>query len=423
MNYKIFRFEGLVAVLNIENGKIAYFNNEINEINLTKIPEFNKFDIKDFTQEDYYVYYLGFNISNKCNLNCKYCFRKQDTRNKVSIEYIKDKIIEFLKNHCHCKKIYIDISGDGEPLLNKALIKQIADLCIEIKSEYKIDVVPMLICNGTLLDKKMVDFLQENLVLFGVSLDGVKEVHDKNRVDIFGNGTYDKISKNLLSIKNNDFVGVSMTLTPLFSKSIVKCYLDMYKHAPTIAIRFKRNICKDDESFFRASYFVKKGYQELIEILIEQIKKDDFKLLFAILNGDDIFAKIFIRVLTGCRIDYPCEGLMGRFTFQDDKIYPCAPASELKIFGCDGFFDQNTDFINTIEKSRQICKKCYAKFYCGGECPIVFHQKGSVDLGLCEIRKELVTQSIRLMCYLLNNHNALKTIKRFIYEKLTRDMR
>ena len=104
MNYKIFRFEGLIAVLNIDNGKIAYFNNEINEINLTKIPEFNKFDIKDFTQEDYYVYYLGFNISNKCNLNCKYCFRKQDTRNKVSIEYIKDKIIEFLKSHCHCKK-------------------------------------------------------------------------------------------------------------------------------------------------------------------------------------------------------------------------------------------------------------------------------------------------------------------------------
>lgn len=49
MNYKIFRFECLIAVLNIGNGKIAYFNNEINEINLTKIPEFNKYDIKDFT--------------------------------------------------------------------------------------------------------------------------------------------------------------------------------------------------------------------------------------------------------------------------------------------------------------------------------------------------------------------------------------
>ena len=55
MNYKIFRFEGFVVSLNIENGKIAIFSNTINKIDLTKISEFNVFDISLFTNKDYYV--------------------------------------------------------------------------------------------------------------------------------------------------------------------------------------------------------------------------------------------------------------------------------------------------------------------------------------------------------------------------------
>ena len=127
--------------------------------------------------------------------------------------------------------------------------------------------------------------------------------------------------------------------------------------------------------------------------------------------------------MTGYRVDNPCEGLMGRFTFQDDKIYPCSPASELKLFGCDNMLGQNDDFNNIIEKSKKYCEDCYARYYCGGECPIVFHQIKNLDEGLCEIRKELVTQSIRLMCYLINNKESLEIIKRFVYEKLTRDTR
>lgn len=295
-------------------------------------------------------------------------------------------------------------------------------MCLELKEKYKIDVVPMLISNGVLLSKKMVKFLQDNLVLFGVSLDGTKDIHNLNRKDCFGNGTYDLISNNLLNIENNEFVGVSMTITPSFNGDIVECYQDMFKHAPTIAIRFKRNINIDDDSFYRASYCIINGYRRLKDLLIDNLNDKKYDLFFAILNGDDAFAKIFIRVFTGFRVDRPCEGMLGRFTFQNNKVYPCAPSSDLRLFECDNIFENNL-FDEIVRNSKKHCKDCFARYYCGGECPIVYHQRNTIDQGLCDIKKCLVELSINLICHIVNNNNVYVKIREFIYNKMIRDLK
>ena len=46
--------------------------------------------------------------------------------------------------------------------------------------------------NGTLMDKEWADFFAENHFLVGVSIDGSKDLHSKNRIFADGSGSYDK---------------------------------------------------------------------------------------------------------------------------------------------------------------------------------------------------------------------------------------
>ncbi|WP_345742562.1 hypothetical protein [Brachyspira pilosicoli] len=57
------------------------------------------------------------------------------------------------------------------------------------------------------MDDDWCKFLKENNFLVGLSLDGNKDIHDKYRKDILGNGTFDRVfnSLKLLQDYNIDF--------------------------------------------------------------------------------------------------------------------------------------------------------------------------------------------------------------------------
>jgi uncharacterized protein len=56
--------------------------------------------------------------------------------------------------------------------------------------------------NGTLINEEIVKFIKEYKVFLSISLDGDKHTHDKNRIFINGNGTYDKLLKNIETLKD-----------------------------------------------------------------------------------------------------------------------------------------------------------------------------------------------------------------------------
>lgn len=55
--------------------------------------------------------------------------------------------------------------------------------------------------NGTLLTDEIIKFMKDNEVSLLISMDGPKEIHDKNRVFSNGMGSFDKIMNNINKIK------------------------------------------------------------------------------------------------------------------------------------------------------------------------------------------------------------------------------
>jgi uncharacterized protein len=129
-------------------------------------------------------------INNRCNLACKYCHFHE----KGIIENAEMNVYEILDNVKKYAKSNFKIGfvGNGECFLDwnklKSYISYIED-CDNISS--------YTITNGTvdLADEDWI-FLENHRVNVGFSLDGYKELHDKNRC-----GSFDRVLKNVEAYK------------------------------------------------------------------------------------------------------------------------------------------------------------------------------------------------------------------------------
>lgn len=140
-------------------------------------------------------------INNRCNLSCKYCHfhEKKDSiiTTNMNVFKILDNIREYIKKN-NIKLFKIGFVGNGEPLLEyKELCKYISYISDLLKSKI---ISAYIITNGTILNKEKINFLIENNINIGFSLDGPEYIHNKWRCNSF-----ETVIKNIESY--HDIVG------------------------------------------------------------------------------------------------------------------------------------------------------------------------------------------------------------------------
>jgi uncharacterized protein len=133
-----------------------------------------------------------------CNLNCKYCFyidRASDIGHgcqRMSYDVL-DKLI---KDYLELKFPFPDFAWQGgEPTLMGLDFYRKA---IELQHKYRDsgqDVSNSIQTNAILLDEEWCRFLSENKFLVGISIDGPGHLHDYYRLDLGGNGTFERVMK------------------------------------------------------------------------------------------------------------------------------------------------------------------------------------------------------------------------------------
>lgn len=190
-------------ILNFSN--ISYYNNLINNNSLNKLST------------------LFLSLTDNCNFSCSYCYytssntREYYNNSKYNMTWINAKkaIDFFLSDANNFQPRYISISG-GEALINYTLIKKIIDYINKKDNNISITITT----NGSLLNSDIIKYFIKNKVKLVISLDGPKEVHDKNRRLLNSKGTYDQIIKNINYIKENfneffkNNVTVNSVITP-----------------------------------------------------------------------------------------------------------------------------------------------------------------------------------------------------------------
>lgn len=185
-------------------------------------------------------------ITYRCNLRCPYCYIGEN-RNKNELS--TDEWINIIKQIPNFGFISID---GGEPLIRDDF-KEIFKAASK-QTPLKVN----LYTNGLLINESHIDdFIQNKLLCLSVSLDGYKEIHDKNRMY---NGAYDKVIENLdrLQFKSKNKHKILIDIKTIILENNLDDILKLYevctrKKYDFFSISVKRNNNLKQNPYLRES--------------------------------------------------------------------------------------------------------------------------------------------------------------------------
>lgn len=143
---------------------------------------------------------IQWKITNKCNLHCKHCYLGK--LDGFELDY--DKVMEIVDTIINSNVMEVTLSG-GECLTYKGIENVIKKL---LENDIKVDVFTNALLLKNLIDKIDSTVRDKNKLLFYVSIDGLKENHEKIR----GKNTFDKTIEGMKYAINKGYPVVTNTV-------------------------------------------------------------------------------------------------------------------------------------------------------------------------------------------------------------------
>jgi len=293
-------------------------------------------------------------VTNKCNLACSYCYGEHSKRNSW-IDFTTDELLSMVRSLGKLGTSVLQIQG-GEPLLRQ-------DLYPVIKEAKRYRMICDIVTNGTLVHAR-----KEVLSLFDrvcVSLDGPREVNDKNR----GEGAFDRCINGIEEILR---IGLPLRISSVLTLDTTTKDIDWL-----VNYSLKNKILLNFSPFFDflpcnyADYFrLSKVNDESLRILFRHIlklKEEGALIQFspksylAALNWPFSYSVRKITKENTGRLKLP-KCYHGDFVFfidADGSLYPCC-----NFWGRKTLNIKNEGLKEAILKlDREDCHGCYIPAY------------------------------------------------------------
>lgn len=352
-----------------------------------------------------------FNATERCNLNCAYCYIPAKMRRNGKHMPAKDisRALERLKAYFEKtvpagRKPQIVFHG-AEPLLNRDAIFAAIE---KFGRQFRFGVQT----NATLLDSATIAFLKAHGVGIGLSLDGhTAAVCDQTRATWQGTGVFERVVRAMDDLRGYDGYNVICTITRRNARHLPKIVDFFHAHeVPACLLNIVRctlPAARDvkPQDHVAAGYFI--AALDRAYALYRQTKR---KLVVA------NFANILISILAPtarqlmCDIS-PCGG--GRCFFAlapNGDLFPCSEFIGLPRFKGGNLFKD--DIAGILESApfklvtgRKVediepCRRCAIRHFCGSPCPAEAHEaNGSMQRtgSFCEFYEEQVRYAFRLI--------------------------
>lgn len=366
-------------------------------------------------QKQYQGFNITFQVTEDCNMACRYCYEVAKRPGILSLDYAKRFIDIILTDPdpigCHgtdqewilAQGLVLDFIG-GDALM-------VPDLCDDILTYFQYKAYKLnhrwknrwrvsISTNGTLLGKKEVQkFLmkyKDNISL-GISVDGCPELHDKNRIMKDGSGSMAKIMENwdwYMSYASTS----ANTKSTLNKESIPYIYESIKFLHETLGLRYiNMNFIFEDMHLEEEDYIeIDNQLSKVVDYIYEH--KDDMHLnMLSEEFGIGDFANEEQRDKGWCGAGaMPCLSING-------NIYPCfrfspntmhRPEFDFSVGDVWTGFSRKENFIKVREQTRNKissneCKNCAVDSTCAWCIGGAFSETGTFyrQTNLCRVKK------------------------------------
>ena len=318
---------------------------------------------------------LSLAVAQKCNLGCTYCYAQEGSFGAEPMNMSRDVALSSVRLLFHNlppgETVTLAFLG-GEPLVNRALLRECTELASELGSASNATVNFSITTNGTLLSRDDADFFERFGFAVTVSLDGIGRVHDQQRSFRSGAGSFARIIENvepLLRVQRRMQVSARVTVTP---KNLeLRRTLDELLALDFHSVGFSPMLHAPSGS----GEMDGENLQEMLGQMIACGEEFERRVVCGERYGFSNLATAIREIHKGTHRPYPCGAGGGYFGVSaEGGLYACHRfvQDESARFG-----DVNTGVDPLAQsawlKSRHVdsqipCSACWARYLCGGSC-------------------------------------------------------
>ncbi|MHB1024828.1 MAG: radical SAM protein [Desulfobacteria bacterium] len=341
-------------------------------------------------------------LTTSCNLACRYCYEDREegcvppadgggAPREMSPESLRN-AIAFLLDHDGKgrpsaaagreatgsiaaaagadRKVSVTFFG-GEPLLRFPLIRTAVGEARRMARERGKEISFSITTNGTLLTREIAGFLKENGISVCLSIDGTREIHDRNRPYASGRGSYEDVVRGLSFLRENgnDFPVAARVTLGHGAVDVRKTFdhlrgLGFHEvgFAPASAAEGSPSALTEEELCA-----VMDRFRDLADGYVNDVRE---RRVPAFSNMSQILALIH----RGDPMPYPCGAGIGMLAVDPSgAFYPCHRLVGIgdSFGGPDAGIQEEVRgrFLDGARRRREsACDACWAKNFCSGGC-------------------------------------------------------
>ena len=350
---------------------------------------------------------LCLHVAHTCNLNCSYCFAAQGKfhgeAGLMSFETGKRALDFLIENSGTRRNLEVDFFG-GEPLMNFEVCKQLVAYARSIEKKYNKNFRFTMTTNGIGITDEVIDWCNKECHNVVLSLDGRKEVNDRFRVDLAGNGSYDRIVPKFQKlVKARGGQGYYMRGT--FTHHNVDFTKDLFHMADDLGfteLSMEPVVAPPDSPEALTEEDLPKLFDQYELLANDMLRRQKagkpitfYHYILDLKHGPCIYKRI-----SGCGSGteymavtpwgdlYPCHQFVGDPKYLMGDIWKGVTNTAVR-----------DEFKHCNAYARKECKDCWAKLYCSGGCAAnSYHATGSIT-GVYEYGCELFKK--RMECAIM----------------------
>jgi len=340
-----------------------------------------------------YVLTVWLHLTEVCNLRCSYCYVRPGRRTmdvQTGYAALESVFRSALANGFHTVKLKY---AGGEPTLCWPLVHLLHEKAGELARQHAVGLQEVLLSNGTLLDKGMIEWLRRERVNLMLSLDGLGPAHDAHRHYADGSGSFTQVVSSIeLALEHGLTPFLSITVTPG----------SVHELPGVIAFALERDL-PFNLNFVRSR-----------AIPVSQAARESF------IAGLRAGLRVIEAALPRRRL---VDGLLDRSNFSAPHAYACSTGrsylvidTDGNVFRCQMAMDQPVTDIRAADPLRLVrewrggfqsisveekedCRHCPWRYWCAGGCPLLTYQtsgRSDAPSPYCTVYRAIYPDVVRL---------------------------
>ncbi len=356
-------------------------------------------------------------MTSRCNHRCVYCYIEADSSGSGGGDMDEDtakKVVDFIFQS-PSKYITIEISG-GEPLLNFPVIEFLVDYSNRVNEKFKKDLRHTVVTNLAAMDEDILNFLVRNCVSISTSLDGPKELHDKNRKYLNGS-SYEKTIYWIDAIKQRKHPLGALPVVTKYSFDYGKEIVDEYVKHDLESLRLKYMAPVGYGRLWDKVGYSPEEYVSLWKDVLEYILTLNRKGVNFCEGMSTLLLKKIINPVDPNYVDLnmPCGAVVGQTVYDDrGDVYSCDEARGFDIFKLGNVReDTYKDVVCSLTTRHMqdlssgysfLCDNCVWRPYCGTCIVCTYSTQGNMVNKLpldfrCQANKRMFEHIFRKLIF------------------------